>query len=157
METGTEVLEVDDQPFEERGSWTLWMTVWRMMTLGWYRWWNSLHVTGEISTRATSDWPEQGPAGPSGQREYGFGVINICKNRDIGNGWVRDGRDVPMRDGEREGHQQADAKDECFLSATCAGVGYDWNRIIRPETGTEPEFRFRLNGTGMDFKNSGSG
>ena len=36
-------------------------------------------------------------------------------------------------------------------------VGYDRNRIIRPETGTEPEFRFRLTGTGIAFKNSGSG
>jgi hypothetical protein len=35
--------------------------------------------------------------------------------------------------------------------------GYDRNRIIRPETGTEPEFRFRLTGTGMTLKNSGSG
>jgi hypothetical protein len=36
-------------------------------------------------------------------------------------------------------------------------LGYDRNRIVRPETGTEPEFRLRLTGTGMAFKNSGSG
>ena len=34
-------------------------------------------------------------------------------------------------------------------------VGYDRNRIIRPEP--EPEFRFRLAGTGSRFSNSGSG
>ena len=36
-------------------------------------------------------------------------------------------------------------------------IGDDRNRIIRPETGTEPEFRFRLTGTGMAFKHFGSG
>ena len=34
-------------------------------------------------------------------------------------------------------------------------LGYDRNRIIRPEP--EPEFRFRLAGTGSRFSNSGSG
>ena len=34
-------------------------------------------------------------------------------------------------------------------------LGYDRNRIIRPEP--EPEFRFRLAGTGSEFSNSGSG
>ena len=36
------------------------------------------------------------------------------------------------------------------------GLGYDRNRIIRPETGTELDLWFRLNGTGMAFQNSGS-
>ena len=36
-------------------------------------------------------------------------------------------------------------------------VGYDRNRIIRPEPEPEPEFRFRLTGTGYWFENSGSG
>ena len=34
-------------------------------------------------------------------------------------------------------------------------IGFDRNWIIRPETGTETEFR--LTGTGMAFTNSGSG
>ena len=36
-------------------------------------------------------------------------------------------------------------------------LGYDRNRIIRPEPEPEPEFRFRLAGTGSEFSNSGSG
>ena len=35
-------------------------------------------------------------------------------------------------------------------------VGYDRYWIIRPETGSEPEFQFWLTGTGIAFKNSGS-
>ena len=37
----------------------------------------------------------------------------------------------------------------------CFGLGRVL--IIRPETGTEPEFQFRLTGTGLAFKKSGSG
>ena len=44
-----------------------------------------------------------------------------------------------------------------YTKAVLAQIGYDRNRIIRPETGTEPEFRFRYNGTGMTFQHSGSG
>ena len=54
-------------------------------------------------------------AGPSGQQEQSFGVVNIC----IGNEGVCDGRGVPRGDVLRDGHQ-ADAKDECILSARCA-------------------------------------
>ena len=36
-------------------------------------------------------------------------------------------------------------------------IGYDRNRIIRPEPEPKPEFRFRLAGTGSGFLNSGSG
>ena len=43
------------------------------------------------------------------------------------------------------------------LIFACLGVGYDRNRIIRPEPEPEPEFRFRFAGTGSGFVNSGSG
>jgi hypothetical protein len=36
-------------------------------------------------------------------------------------------------------------------STTTTQIGYDRNRIIQPETGTEPEFRFRLTRTGFTF------
>ena len=36
-------------------------------------------------------------------------------------------------------------------------VGFARNWITRPETGSEPEFRFWLTGNGMAFKNYGSG
>ena len=45
----------------------------------------------------------------------------------------------------------------CLIFLLLSQIGYDRNRIIWPETGTEPEVQFRLTGTGFTFKNSGSG
>ena len=45
--------------------------------------------------------------------------------------------------------------EQAELSCAKLRLGYDRNRIIRPEP--EPEFRFRFAGTGCGFSNSGSG
>ena len=52
-------------------------------------------------------------------------------------------------------------RDHMVLQRSCkdsgSRVGYDRNRIIRPEPEPEPEFRFRFAGTGFGNLNSGSG
>ena len=52
---------------------------------------------------------------------------------------------------------EANFKNGQDLDDVAVPVGYDRNRIIRPEPEPEPEFRFRFAGTGYGFRNSGSG
>ena len=56
---------------------------------------------------------------------------------------------------DKEYLHSGDQEKLMWKQITKDGVGYDRNRIIRPEP--EPEFRFRLAGTGSGFLNSGSG
>ena len=52
---------------------------------------------------------------------------------------------IKFHDHERDMTKQRTVLQQAIL------IGYDRNRIIRLETGTEPEFRFWLTGTGMGF------